>query len=79
MLPRATTQKVGRNQGRDSVTKVIRATSKPGAIVTARVDALKIIPFRSQHVYRVESKEDNRLFSKWLVEIRDEEVMDDIA
>lgn len=71
MLPRSTTTNFGKSQGKDEVTKIVRAASKYGAIVTARVDAISEIPIRSQQVGMVQSKETERFLNKWEVRIRD--------
>jgi len=79
MLPRSTTVEIGRSEGRDVVTKLVRASSKPGAMVTARIDALSEIPLRSQRVIVVENLSNDRVLDKWKVEIKDTEDLRDIG
>lgn len=79
MLPRSTTVDFGRREGKDTITKVVRAGSKPGAILTARLDAAQSIPLRSQSVFRVASKENDRFLNKWEVEIRDENELENLG
>jgi hypothetical protein len=79
MLPRADTVEYGMKQGKDSVKKVVRATNKPGAILTARLDAIRNIPLRSQSVARVEIQETDRLLNKWVVEIRDNNELENLG
>lgn len=79
MLPRATTTELGRSQGKDTITKVVRAASKPGAILTARLDAVQEIPLRSQEVARVNSMGNDRFLDKWTVEIRDTQDLENIG
>lgn len=79
MLPRADTVNFGVRNGKDAVTKLVRASSKPGAIITARIDAIQNIPLRSQSVARVEIQETDRFLNKWIVEIRDENELENIG
>lgn len=79
MLPRSTTTDLGRSQGKDTVTKLVRAGSKPGAIITARVDAIQEIPIRAQEVGMVKSLDDSRFLNKWVVEIRDTQDLETIG
>jgi len=74
-LPRATTVGLDRNQGRDMVNIVVRATNKTGAIATARLEAMKTIPLREQQVERVRQRDTDRLFNKWEIEVSDKESM----
>lgn len=79
MLPRADTTDFGSHNGKDAVTKVVRAASKPGAMLTARVDAIQNIPFRSQEIVEVENLDNNRLLNKWRVLIRDRQELENIG
>lgn len=78
-IPRATVVNLSRNRGDDMVEVVVRAGSKPGAMVTARVEAFKTIPFREQEVKYVEQLDKDRFFNKWRVEIVDQESMSSIG
>jgi len=71
MLPRSTTVEFDKIDQRETVTKMVRAASKPGAILTARVDAVRQIPLRSQDVTKVNSKGESRFLNQWEVEIQD--------
>lgn len=73
---RSTTVDLGKSQGRDTITKVVRATSKPGAIITARLDAATEIPLRSQRLESVKNLGTSRLFNKWEVELTDEQELE---
>lgn len=75
MLPRVRTTELGKTDGRDTIEVVVRAASKPGAILTARADAVTSIPVREQSVDRVESLDNDRFLNKWKVEISDTESM----
>ena len=77
-IPRAATVDFGRSRGRDMAEIIVRASSKPGAMLTARAEAIKTIPFREQKVEHVEQMEGNRLMNKWRVKIIDEQSMEDI-
>lgn len=79
MLPRASTVDFGMKEGKDTVTKVVRASSKPGAMLTARLDAIQSIPLRSQEVARVKIQETDRVFNKWVVEIRDNNELENVG
>jgi len=79
MLLRSTTVDAGKAQGKDSVTKLVRASSKPGAIITARVDAIGQIPIRSQKIGVVQNKGNSRFLDKWKVEIRDKQELEDLG
>lgn len=71
MLPRADTTGFGKHQGKESITKVVRATNKAGAIFTARLDAMTSIPLRDQKVVVVDGKTNERVFDQWEVKIVD--------
>lgn len=78
MLPRSSTIESGRSEGRDTIVKHVRAGSKMGAMLTARVDAISEIPFRAQRVNRVESMGNARFLDKWKVYIVDEQEMETV-
>ena len=77
--PRANTVGMGQSRGKDLAEIVVRAGSKTGAIMTARVEAVKTIPFREQQIEYVEQLDSDRLLNKWRVEISDQESMADIG
>lgn len=77
--PRANIVDLGRNRGDDMVKVLVRAGSKTGAIVTARVEAMKSIPLREQNVEYVEQLDNSRFFNKWEVDITDQESMEPIG
>jgi len=77
-IPRAATVDFGRSRGRDMAEIIVRAGSKPGAMMTARAEAMKTIPFREQNVEYVEQMEGNRFMNKWRVKITDEQSMGDM-
>lgn len=79
MLPRANTVKFGQREGKDTVTKIVRGASKPGAILTARLDAMQEVPIRSQEVVRVESLGNDRFLDQWEVEISDRKELEDLG
>ena len=56
---------------------MVRAGSKPGAMVTARVQAAQIIPLREQSISVVEQLDTARFLNKWRIEIEDRRSMDD--
>lgn len=77
-IPRATTVDFGRNRGDDMAEIIVRAGSKPGAMMTARAEALKTIPFREQKIEYVEQMDQDRFLNKWRVKIVDQKSMSSI-
>jgi len=74
-LPRATVVDYTRNQGKDEAEIIVRAGSKAGAMMTARLEAFKTIPFREQEVSYVRQMDSDRLMNKWRVRVTDQESM----
>lgn len=62
-------------QGKDTVSISVRAASKMGAILTARLAAISVIPIREQKVMVVNNLSNDRVFDKWKVEVADVEQM----
>ena len=77
-IPRATTVGMERDRGKDMAEIIVRAGSKTGAIVTARLEAVKTIPLREQKVVYIEQLDTDRFFNKWRVEISDQESVSDM-
>lgn len=73
---RANIINLGRDRGDDMVEVLVRASSKTGAIATARLEATKAVPFRDQRVSAVRQLDSNRVFNKWEVDIVDEDSME---
>jgi hypothetical protein len=71
MLPRAQTVGRGKESGQEVMELVIRASSKPGAIITARLEAARTIPLRSQKVVKADTQDNARFFDKWEVVVAD--------
>jgi hypothetical protein len=74
-VPRATTVDMTRNQGKDEAEIIVRAASKAGAIITARANALSIMPVREQKIEYVEQMDSDRLLNKWKVRVKDQDSM----
>jgi len=70
---------MGQSRGKDLAEIVVRAGSKTGAIMTARAEAIKTIPFREQQIEYVEQLDSDRFLNKWRVEISDQESIADLA
>jgi hypothetical protein len=77
-IPRATTVGMERDRGKDMAEIIVRAGSKTGAILTARLEAVKTIPLREQKVVYIEQLDTDRFFNKWRVEISDQESVSDL-
>lgn len=75
VLPRANITDFGKKQAKDTATLNVRAASKAGAILTARIEAAQTIPIREQQVIVAKSLGNDRIFDKWEVQIRDKEEM----
>lgn len=71
--PRATVVNFGRSQGDDMAELIIRAGSKPGAILTARREAMSMIPLREQEVVYTEQMDSDRFLNKWRVKVVDKQ------
>lgn len=77
--PRASTVGIKRTRGMDTAEIIVRATSKTGAILTARIQAIGTIPLREQQIEYVEQLDTDRAFNKWRVEISDQETMANVG
>lgn len=77
-VPRATTVGMERSRGKDMAEIIVRAGSKTGAIVTARLEAVKTIPLREQKVVYTEQLDTTRFFNKWRIEITDQDSVSDM-
>jgi len=75
VLPRANLTGLEREQARDVAVVEIRAGSKMGAVLTARVESARSIPLRDQEITRVENMSNDRFLDKWRVHVRDTEGM----
>lgn len=64
--------------GKESVELAVRAASKPGAVMTARVEAVGTIPFRSQKVVKAQSEDNSRFLNKWSVVVVDTKQAKDV-
>jgi len=78
-IPRATVVDFGRSRGDDMAELIVRGATKPGAMVTARMEAAKMIPLREQNVEYVEQMDTNRLLNKWRIKIVDQQSMESIT
>lgn len=72
-LLRTSVSELGRKEGKDTIEIAVRAGSKPGAIITARLSAAQFVPFREQNITRVENRGNDRFLDKWVVEVQDSE------
>lgn len=77
-MPRATTVGMEQSRGKNMAEIIVRAGSKTGAIVTARLEAVKTIPLREQKVIYTEQLDTNRFFNKWRIEIADQDSTSDM-
>ena len=77
--PRATVVDFGRSQGDDMAELIVRAGSKPGAMLTARVESVSMMPLREQKVEYVEQIDSDRFMNKWRVKIVDKKSMSNIT
>jgi len=68
---RGTITEFSKNNGKDSVNVSVRAASKPGAIMAARLTASSLIPLREQSLANVRNISNMRLFDQWVITIRD--------
>jgi hypothetical protein len=58
---------------------IVRAGSKPGAMMTARLGAVSLIPLREQKVEYVEQVDSDRLMNKWRIRVVDRKSMSTIG
>lgn len=73
--PRATIINSRRIDAKEEVEVSVRAGSKLGAILSARIAAARFIPFRDQQMMQATSEDNERFFNVWKVRIRDKEVI----
>ena len=70
-LLRSTVTDFGNKQGKDTVEITVRAASKPGAMLAARLKSFRIIPFREQQVIEVDNLSNDRILDKWVIQVQD--------
>lgn len=70
-LLRAQITSMKTREGKDTAEVTVRAASKFGAISTARLATIRLIPLRDQWVFDVVAHENERFLNKWTVEISD--------
>jgi hypothetical protein len=74
-LLRTSLVEVGKKQGKDTATVSVRAGSKAGALLAARIRAGQFAPIREQKVTRVKNLSNDRFMDKWVVDVQDTEAM----
>lgn len=68
-----------RDQGKDVAVVVVRAGSKMGAALTARLTSMQLIPFREQEVVSMKNLSNDRFLDKWEVRVKDSESLRNIG
>jgi|APHM01.1.fsa_nt_gi hypothetical protein len=63
----------GQVEKNDTLEVIVRAGSKRGAMLTGRIQAAQMIPFREQSVDRVEQLDSMRFLNKWRITIQDQD------
>ena len=73
--PRATILRFEKFDGRDRAEISVRAGSKTGASVAARIEAAHLIPLRDQEVVDARVQDTDRLLNVWEVSVQSKEVI----
>lgn len=79
LLPRATITDFGTSAGKSDTEVTVRAATKIGAILTARLASLSTTPLREQETGEVHNLTEDRLLNQWVVHIQDSNSMENIG
>lgn len=63
----------GQVEKNDTLEVIVRAGSKRGAMLTGRIQAAQMIPFREQSIDRIEQLDSMRFLNKWRITIQDQD------
>lgn len=69
----------GNINGKEAVEITVRAGSKPGAVVAARLRAMSVIPVREQAVGEIRNLSNMRFFDQWTVTIQDKKELENVG
>lgn len=69
----------GNVNGKETAEVTVRAGSKPGAVVAARLRAMSIIPMREQAVGEIRNMSNMRFFDQWVVTIQDKKELENVG
>jgi len=69
----------GKTNGKETVLVVVRAASKPGAIIASRLRAASTIPLREQRISEVRNVSNMRLFDQWEIEVQDKKELENVG
>lgn len=69
--PRSTVLDHNRMDAKEQMQIAVRAGSEMGAVVAARIEAARLIPFRDQEVIEISNADNARFFNVWKVTVRD--------
>lgn len=72
--PRATLTDFGKFNAKDRAIVNVRASTRMGAILSARANSASFIPMRDQVLVSAKIKDTERLFNVWEVTIEHQEV-----
>jgi len=73
--PRATVVSFEKFDAKDRAKVNVRAGSKIGAVLSARINTATFIPIRDQNVISAKVKDTERFFNVWEVEVEHSEVL----
>lgn len=76
---RSTVSEVTRKEGKTAAVVVVRASSKMGAIVAARIVSVQMMSLRSQKIVEVNRLSEGRVLDSWEVVVKDENKLDIIG
>jgi len=71
--PRATVTRFDKFDGKDRAEVSVRAGSKVGAMVAARMATVHLVPLREQEVVSAGIKDTDRFFNVWKVSVQNKE------
>jgi hypothetical protein len=63
----------GQVEKTDTLEVIVRAGSKRGAMLTGRIQAAQMIPFREQSIDKVEQLDSTRFLNKWRITVQDQD------
>lgn len=73
--PRATILRFEKFDGKDRAELSVRAGSKMGAMVAARIETAHLIPIRDQEVVSATIKDTDRFLNVWQVSVQNNETI----
>lgn len=76
---RGTVTEFTRVNGREAVQVTVRAASKPGAVMAARLAAMTVVPFREQGVGEIRNLSNMRLFDQWTIMVIDRKELENVG